>query len=151
MVFRSEKGDIMKKNTFTRLILCVTALLLALSVAACGEKQKDDEAPTVNSIDITISIDYPESAEMDDVTQDSFAIEEDSSVLEAIQLYCNVNEMPVTIETTGGTVVGINDLLNGDIFAARTWQFKVNGELCTDPAGDVTLKDGDNLEWVYIK
>ena len=141
----------MKKNTITRLILCITALFVAMSVTACSEKQKDDEAPTVASIDITISIDYPESAEMDNVTQEPFSIEENSSVLEAIQLYCNVNEMPVTIETTGGTVVGINDLLNGDIFAARTWHFKVNGEICTAPAGDVTLKDGDSLEWVYIK
>ncbi len=141
----------MKKITFTRLILCIAALSLAVSITACGKQQKEEETPMVNSVDITISIDYPQSSEMDDITQESFTIEENSSVLEAIQLYCSVNEMPVTIETTGGTVVGINDLLNGDIFASRTWHFKINGELCSEPAGDVTLKDGDSLEWVYIK
>ena len=141
----------MKKKKFIGFTLCTAALSLMLAVTACGEKPKEEAAPPVNPVDITISIDYPERAEMEDIEQEAFTIEEDSSVLEAIQLYCSVNEMPVTIETTGGTVVGINDLLNGDIFAARTWQFKVNGELCQEPADDVILKDGDSLEWVYVK
>ena len=67
---------------------------------------------------------------MEDVKAVPFKIEEGSSALETIELfYCNVNEMPVAVEITGGTVIGINDLLNGDVFANRTWKYMVNGEL----------------------
>ena len=141
----------MKKNKFISLVLCVAMVLPALSMSGCTDKQSSEEKPFADSVDILISIDYPQRSELEDVKNEVFTIEEKSSVLEVIQLYCNVNEMPVTIETTGGVVVGINDLLNGDIFAARTWQFKVNGEFSDKPADEIMLKDGDSLEWVYLK
>lgn len=102
-------------------------------------------------MEITLSIDYPKSAEMEDVKAVPFKIEEGSSALETIELYCNVNEMPVAVEITGGTVIGINDLLNGDVFANRTWKYMVNGELMEKSARKVILEDGDSLEWIYTK
>lgn len=138
-----------KRNICT--LLCISLLISMVFLTGCQGKEKAEAPSNLNSVDIILSIDYPKSAEIEDVTEVVFTIEEDSSVLEAIQLYCNVGNIPVTIETTGGTVVGINDLLNGDIFASRTWQFKVNGIFPNKPAGEVILKDGDTLEWVYCK
>lgn len=140
----------MKRKKLICFILCLSAAAFSLLLTGCAG-DNPEEGPVINPVDITISIDYPARSEMEDVEAVPFTIEENSSVLEAIQLYCNVNEMPVTVETTYGTVVGINDLLNGDIFARRTWQFKINGQLRDDPAGEVILKDGDSLEWVYEK
>lgn len=133
----------------------ILTVLLALSsmflTAGCGEKTESGKEPPVKTVEITLSIDYPRSAEMKDVKAVPFKIEEGSSALETIELYCNVNEMPVAVEITGGTVIGINDLLNGDVFANRTWKYMVNGELMEKSARKVILEDGDSLEWIYTK
>lgn len=137
-----------------RISLILTVLLALSSVlltAGCGEKTESGKEPPVKTVEITLSIDYPKSAEMEDVKAVPFKIEEGSSALETIELYCNVNEMPVAVEITGGTVIGINDLLNGDVFANRTWKYMVNGELMEKSARKVILEDGDSLEWIYTK
>ena len=59
--------------------------------------------------------------------------------------------MPINVETTDGTIVGINGLNNGDFHPNRIWQYKVNGELSASPAGEYILQEGDVLEWVYKK
>ncbi len=140
----------MRKKKLIGFVLFLAVSASAVLMPGCQE-QKKEEKPVINPVDITISIDYPERSELTDLKEIPFTIEENSSVLEALQLYCNVNEMPVTIETTYGTVVGINDLYNGDIFTSRSWQFKVNGQLSEKPAGEVILENGDSLEWVYKK
>ena len=137
-----------------RISLILTALIVVSAVfltAGCGEKAESGKEPAVKTVGITISIDYPGGAEMEDVKAVPFKIEEGSSVLETIELYCNVNEMPVAVEITGGTVIGINDLLNGDVFANRTWKYRVNGKLMEESARKVILEDGDSLEWIYTK
>jgi len=139
----------MRKRKFICFTLCTAMLISVFLVTGCGEQPEQTEI--VNPINITISIDYPKKSNLDDITDITFKIEEDSSVLEAIQLFCNVNEMPVNVETTVGTIVGINDLNNGDIYSKRIWQFKVNGELSDHPAGEIILQEGDRLEWVYRK
>lgn len=142
----------MKMKRRISLILAVMAVLSAVTLlAGCGETGEKGKEPPVETIEIMISVDYPESAEMEDVKSVPFKIEEGSSVLETIELYCNVNDMPIAVEITGGTVIGINDLLNGDIFANRTWKYKVNGSLKEESARKVVLEEGDSLEWVYIK
>ena len=139
----------MRSKRSISFILCVALISAVFLMVGCDSKE--EETPIVNPIQITITIDYPERAEQEDITEQPFNIEEDSSVLEAIQLYCNVNDMEINIETTKGTVVGINGLNNGDLFTNRTWQFKINGRLADESAGKVILEDGDSLEWVYRK
>ena len=46
---------------------------------------------------------------------------------------------------------GINGVENGDYFAKRTWQYKINGQLCSEKESEKKLEDGDALEWVYQK
>lgn len=139
------------KKRISLILTVLLALSPVLLTAGCGEKTESGKEPPVKTVEITLSIDYPKSAEMEDVKAVPFKIEEGSSALETIELYCNVNEMPVAVEITGGTVIGINDLLNGDIFANRTWKYMVNGELMEKSARKVILEDGDSLEWIYTK
>ena len=68
-----------------------------------------------------------------------------------MQLYCNVNEMALTVETTGASVQGISGVENGDFFAQRTWQYQINGQLCSENESEKVLADGDALQWVYQK
>ncbi|MEE0516126.1 MAG: DUF4430 domain-containing protein [Emergencia sp.] len=139
------------KKRISLILTVLLALSPVLLTAGCGEKTESGKEPPVKTVEITLSIDYPKSAEMEDVKAVPFKIEEGSSALETIELYCNVNEMPVAVEITGGTVIGINDLLNGDVFANRTWKYMVNGELMEKSARKVILEDGDSLEWIYTK
>ena len=139
----------MNKSKFICLTLCLTLFAAVLCTTSC--ENKGDTAEIIHPITSTISIDYPKKSELPDIETTAFKIEENSSVLEAIQIYCNVNDMSVNVETTDGTIVGINDLNNGDFHPNRIWQYKVNGQLCADSAGDYVLQDGDVLEWVYKK
>ncbi|MGN0658027.1 MAG: DUF4430 domain-containing protein [Emergencia sp.] len=139
----------MKKKLFTSLIICLLLCSSVLIMAGCGDKA--EETVIVNPIEITLSITYPEKAEMEDISEELFKIEEDSTVLDAIQLYCNVNDMNITVETTGGDVQGIAGVENGDYGSSRIWKYKLNGELCDEPENQQVLKDGDTLEWVYRK
>ena len=109
-----------------------------------------EPAPIVNPINVTISIDYPKKADLEDVKDADFKVEEGASVLDAIQLYCNVNELPINVETTSSSIIGINDVNNGD-YNSKTWQYKINGELCDTDVSEKILKDGDSIQWVYMK
>lgn len=139
----------MKKKILTNLIICMLVFSSIFVVTGCGKEK--EETPIVHPIKITISINYPQKSEIEDVEEVNFKIEEDSTVLDAIQLYCNVNELPVTVETTDESIQGINGVTNGDYGSKRHWQYKVNGKLCETPENEKILKDGDTLEWFFRK
>lgn len=140
----------MKKKILTSFVLLALTAGCIVFGSGCG-KQTEEATPVINPIEITVSIDFPKKANIEDITAEPFKIEENSTVLEAIQLYCNVADMPITVETTDGSVQGIGGVENGDYFAGRTWQYKLNGELCTAAEAQQKLEDGDVLEWVYRK
>ena len=138
----------MKRRILTGFVLCALTVSCLLLASGCGG-DAEEAAPVINPIEITVSIDFPKKAELEDVSDEPFKIEENSTVLEAIQLYCNVADMPITVETTDGSVQGIGGVENGDYYSSRIWQYKLNGELCTVAEAQQKLQDGDVLEWVY--
>ena len=140
----------MKRRIPAGFLLCALTLSCMVFASGCG-RQAEEAAPVVNPIEITVSIDFPKKADLDDISGEKFKLEEGATVLDALQLYCNVADMPVTVETTDGSVQGIGGVENGDFFALRTWQYKLNGELCTTAESQQKLEDGDVLEWVYRK
>ncbi len=140
----------MRNRRSAYLALCAVLLVFLFTAGGCGNEQKE-ETKIVNPIEITISIDYPDKSELEDIVEVPFKIEEGSTVLDAMQLYCNVNEMALTVETTGASVQGISGVENGDFFAQRTWQYQINGQLCSENESEKVLADGDALQWVYQK
>ena len=140
----------MRNKRSAYLALCAVLLVFLFTAGGCGNEQKE-ETKIVNPIEITISIDYPDKSELEDIVEVPFKIEEGSTVLDAMQLYCNVNEMALTVETTGASVQGISGVENGDFFAQRTWQYQINGQLCSENESEKVLADGDALQWVYQK
>lgn len=142
----------MRKNKIYKFILCAAALALICSLftlIGCGSNE--DNTPDVKSFEITMSINFPVKSELKDIENDVFKIEEHSTVLEVTEVYCSVNNIPLTLETTEGSIHGINDVYNGDFSRNRQWRYKVNGKLSTKPAGETYLKKGDTLEWVFVK
>lgn len=140
----------MKNKTAARMTVCALTLTLLFTAVAC-QAEPEEETPIANPIEITISIDYPDQSGQKDIEDVQFKIEENSTVLDAIQLYCNVNEISLTVDTTDASVQGINGVENGDYAAKKTWQYKINGRLCSDGENEKKLEDGDQLQWVYRK
>ena len=151
----------MKKNTIKKVL------------ALCSEKKVQE--PIEDPIEVTISIDFPDGAEAKDITEEAFLVEDGTTVLDALQIYCNVNDIPVNVETTAAAVYGINGVNNSDgtaenpdeeaddeEIAAETetdestetaltgsWHYSVNGEESSAPENEVRLSDGDSIIWIY--
>ena len=102
----------MKKNTIKKVLALSAILALAAAAAGCSEKKVQE--PIEDPIEVTISIDFPDGAEAEDITEEAFLVEDGTTVLDALQIYCNVNDIPVNVETTAAAVYGINGVNNSE-------------------------------------
>ncbi|MCI7326220.1 MAG: DUF4430 domain-containing protein, partial [Clostridiales bacterium] len=134
------------------IFICALALGLAVCVTGCRDKSSSSaEESVVNPINLLISIDYPGKANKPDLENFKFKAEEDSSVLEATELYCNISEIQLLVDTTNNEVQGINGINNGELKKKYVWKYKINGKEVSDNPQDYDLKDGDNIIWYYTK
>ena len=132
------------------LLLILTAGLLML--AGCSEKKSSastDSAKKGGSIDIYITIEYPKKSKLAGLENIKFPVEEESTALQTIELFCSISDIPCLLETTSNTIVGINTVVNGDFNKNKVWKFSVNDSTPRTDAADVRLKDGDVLKWIY--
>lgn len=137
------------KNMFSMsYVLCLLILLSVLFLCGCGN-QDQEETPTVDPIEITISIDYP--GKSSDLTAEPFRVEEDSSVLQVVELYGNVNDISILIDTTNSTLEGVHGVINHVNYKTCAWECYVNDKLKTKDIDDFILEDGDHLQLVYEK
>lgn len=139
----------MKTKGMMKQVLCLLTLMALLLLCGCGSDK--DETPSVDSIDLSISIDYPAKAKKPDLKTLPFRAEEDSSVLQVVELFGNVNEISVLVDTTYSTLEGIDGVINDVTLKTGAWQYKINGEPSDNPIQDVILKDGDHVEFIYSK
>ncbi|MDY2991445.1 DUF4430 domain-containing protein [Hornefia butyriciproducens] len=140
------------KKKFSIIFICALALGLAVCVTGCRDKSSSSaEESVVNPINLLISIDYPGKANKPDLENFKFKAEEDSSVLEATELYCNISEIQLLVDTTNNEVQGINGINNGELKKKYVWKYKINGKEVSDNPQDYDLKDGDNIIWYYTK
>lgn len=140
------------KKKFSIIFICALVLGLAVCVTGCRDKSSSSaEESVVNPINLLISIDYPGKANKPDLENFKFKAEEDSSVLEATELYCNISEIQLLVDTTNNEVQGINGINNGELKKKYVWKYKINGKEVSDNPQDYDLKDGDNIIWYYTK
>lgn len=136
----------MRKKIWTTIISCVLIFTASVFITGCNQ---EETVEIVNPITVSISITYPTEAKLENIVDQEFRVEESSTVSSALQLYCNVNSISSTMDTTSGTITGISNVTNGDIDAAKSWKYKLNGEAVTTPAGEQILESGDKIEWIY--
>lgn len=140
----------MKKNPiFSKLIISSLILVMSFTFFSCNEKDKTS-GKIVHPINVTMSIDFPNKSKIPDVIEAHFAIEEGASVLDMIQLYCTVNNMPLTVETTSTYIQGIDGVMEGD-YGKREWQFKINDVLCDADESEQIVENNDHVSWVFKK
>lgn len=130
------------------LVLALTAGLLVLPSCGKQEEPKEVEHP----ISITLTVKFPKEAKRKgtfEITQAKFNVENDSNVNEALQLYCNVEDISVSVDTTNGTVDAIDHIANGDLGENAAWHFMLNGKKMDKKSSETTLRDGDSVVWYY--
>ncbi len=138
----------MKRRAISLMLIFVLIIGTAAVISGCGKKK---EVKISNPINVTMNIRYPAKANMDAVKNVKFKVEKKSTVMQAMQIFCNVNDIPLNVDTTNNIIKGINNVNNGDFNAKYVWKFKVNGELCKASPVDKILKSGDILQWIYTK
>ena len=132
------------------MVFCLLAVFLLCFVSACSDKTEIEE-PEIDSIDITLSIDYPKVSKRTDILEVPFKLEENTTVLQLIELYGNVNNLPVLVDTTHLTLEGINGVQNGILWDEGVWKFTIDGKYTTHAESEKVLEDGDNVKFIYIK
>lgn len=167
----------MKKSTLKKILAGAAVVALAAAAAACSDKTAEE--PIQDPIEVSISIDFPEGAGVEDISEQTFLVEDGTTVLDALQIYCNVNDIPVNVETTAASVYGINGVNNSDASSENageaadaedtditadgegegegasnpavngSWHYSINGEEGTGAESEVKLSDGDSIIWIY--
>lgn len=140
----------MKKRIRYGLLLCILLVSMLFVFSGCGNNAEED-APEVKSIDITLSIEFPQKSKIIDIKGVPFRVEEETSVLQMIELYGNVNNISVLVDTTHGTLEGISGIINEVYQDNHTWKFKINGKNTSTAVSDCVLEDEDSIEFIYIK
>lgn len=137
----------MKNKLMTLLLICILTVG-AVSVTACG---KNTNTSTTKSIQITVNIEYPSQSKLNKLENIQFQVEKGSTVMEAMQLFGNVNELPLKVDTTSNIVVGISNVENGNYNKKYAWKYKINNKACDTNVATKVLKSGDSLTWYYGK
>lgn len=109
------------------------------------EEQQNEVVENVASVNVSIT-------GVDGVmAQDYIEYEEGISAYDALKILADNYEMPVSTSGIGQAIYvkGINGLMEFDYGGMSGWKYKVNGTYPQTSAGACTLKDGDQVEWVY--
>ena len=148
------------RRKVTRCFLLVLVLLLTLSLSGCGisgesgSEKHNAEPPVVNPVNLSMEI----SVELEDAQKDGFEgsgpqgfiAEEGSTVLEATELYCLSNDISISIDSDKSYVTEISGLTEKDYADTTGWIFKVNGEIPTVPADQITIAENDEIRWEFV-
>lgn len=140
----------MKKGIRFHVLLCMLLISVLFLISGCGS-QEEENTPNVETISITLSIDYPNKSNRTDINEVAFKLEEDTTVLQLIELYGSVNNLPILVDTTHSTLEGINGVDNGVYWKKGEWQFTINGKYTTKAEGEKALKNGDSVQFIYVK
>lgn len=136
------------KKTTRKILLCVLIVLAALFCISCGSNS-EGETPSVESVDISISIDFPTKAKLPDLRTLPFRVEEETTVLQAVELYGTVNNISIWVDTTTSSLEAIDGVINGMTSKKGEWQYRINGEETGKPISEAVLKNGDHVELIY--
>ncbi len=147
-------------------------LALALLLTGCAARALPDSVPALAAADeptCTISISCETLLDqLDDLNPDkrelvpadgillapaTVTIESGESVFDILLRVTRDNKIQMEFSRTPGTnaayIEGIGNLYEFDCGSLSGWMYRVNGEFPNYSCSDVTVSDGDTIEWVY--
>lgn len=143
-----------EKNLFMRVAACAAALVLALTVAACGgapatsdgDKAADTGQEQQATIEVTVEIDA--TAGEGEKTTAEVELPEGATAYDA--LVAAADDVNASDSEYGMYVQGINGLAGGDFGDMSGWMFEVNGEMAEVGCSEYELAAGDVVTWLYV-
>lgn len=96
-------------------------------------------------IQVNVTVDYGNGTVE---THDTVYLAPNTTVLDALKAVASVNETYwPTFEAW--FIDAINDMYNNENSNNRWWVYSVNGEHALIGAAEYTIRDGDQIEWIY--
>ncbi len=138
-------------------VLTLTLVIaLCFTLVSCTkDKALEPTEDLVNPITLTMSI--TNTVEDDSIGEDfapvknvSFIVEEDTTALEATQIYCVSNDLAIEVDPGNTYVSSIMNLGEKDAEPTTGWIFKLNGVSGSLGANEEVLKDGDEISWEFV-
>lgn len=139
----------MTKDYSKKLTAVCSALILILLMAACSADPSADGSD-IKTINVTLSILYPEEQKTENLEEYTMQVEEDATVMQILESYSDQADIPIWVETSDSpSVTSINGVDTDPDFQ---WVYEVNGKVLSDePAADYKPEDGDRIVWKYEK
>ena len=143
-----------EKSLFARIAACAAALVLALTVAACGgapatsgnDNAADAGKEQQATMAVTVEIDA--TAGEGEKTTAEVELPEGATAYDA--LVAAADDVNASDSEYGMYVQGINGLAGGDFGDMSGWMFEVNGEMAEVGCSEYQLADGDVVTWIYV-
>lgn len=140
----------MKKKLCFGMMCCILLVSMLCLFTGCSSQQ-EAETTDIESIAVTLTIDYPKKSNRTDIREVPFRVEEETTVLQLIELYGNVNNLQVLVDTTNSTLEGINGVQSGIFWKDGEWKFMINDKYTTKSESENLLENGDALKFVYVR
>ena len=143
-----------EKSLFARIAACAAALVLALTIAACGGapvtsgggNAADTGQEQQATIEVTVEIDA--TAGEGEKTTAEVELPEGATAYDA--LVAAADDVNASDSEYGMYVQGINGLAGGDFGDMSGWMFEVNGEMAEVGCSEYELAAGDVVTWLYV-
>ena len=136
-----------EKNLFMRIAACAAALVLALTVAACGGAPAADTGQEQQAT-MAVTVEIDATAGEGEKTTAEVELPEGATAYDA--LVAAANDVNASDSEYGMYVQGINGLAGGDFGDMSGWMFEVNGEMAEVGCSEYELAAGDVVTWLYV-
>ena len=143
-----------EKNLFMRIAACAAALVLALTVAACGGapatpgSDNADGAAQEQQATMAVTVEIDATAGEGEKTTAEVELPEGATAYDA--LVAAADDVNASDSEYGMYVQGINGLAGGDFGDMSGWMFEVNGEMAEVGCSEYELAAGDVVTWLYV-
>ncbi|MDO4552461.1 MAG: hypothetical protein Q4C22_02880 [Bacillota bacterium] len=113
-----------------------------------AENGEPGETPEGETITVTLRFEWPEGS-LRDQLEASHEVSAGTSLLDASVSFGEKIMMVVAPDQEGLSIIGINDVFEGDLGDDWVWVCYVNDEIPEGNASEHILQEGDFVRWVY--
>lgn len=153
-------------------LVTIWLIVIMCFLTSCAEIKSEDEYYSIDSIEsdikIMISIDCSDILDNMDILESGlekyipdygliledteYSINSEDTVYDALVRAIKDKKIRMEVKSAFGTkeVEGLNYIYNSSCGEGSRWIYKINGEIQQPVCSNYKLKDGDNIQWIYV-